>query len=184
MEGKSKIFLLLECTWLAEPKRSLGSRSIRQGCIHACPQPPWAPLPRGNKSSTVTAEGLSRCHVGQVITRATRQWSSLSAVTAEETHPFQEQDRSSMKCSSNHHQQVIYSLRKRCGSSFVHVNNLEILCFGIICYWLVSFGTVGGLFLNACFLHRWKMPSYSKSNCTPALSRFTINRMWSASIIL
>src|SRR6185312_453438 len=32
----------------------------------------------GNKSSAVTAGGLSRCHVGQVITRATRQWSSLS----------------------------------------------------------------------------------------------------------
>ena len=34
----------------------------------------------GNKSSAVTVGGLSRCHVGQVITRATRQWSSLSAV--------------------------------------------------------------------------------------------------------
>jgi len=42
----------------------------------------------GNKSSAVTAGGLSRCHAGQVITRATRQWSSLSAVTAEETHPY------------------------------------------------------------------------------------------------
>lgn len=51
-------------------------------------------------------------------------------------------------------------------------------------YWFTWSGIVGGVFLNTCFLQRSKMLSYIKSNWTPALSRFTMKRMWSPSTIL